>query len=515
MKTDTVYYTTPIYYPNADPHLGTAYTTIAVDVLTRWARLKGYDVYFLTGLDEHGKKIENAARDKGWSPQELVDRQAENFRQIFGLLNVKYDRFIRTTDPDHVRTVQSILQRVFTGGDIYKGTYEGLYCVECETYYTEKELLTGCCPIHRTKKVELLSEECYYFRLSKYQPWLLEYYNRHPSFIQPRSRRNEVFSFVSDGLDDLNISRSTFRWGIPLPFDEGHVAYVWFDALINYITGVGFIDHPREFERYWPNAIHLIGKDILRFHTVIWPAMLHSAGIEPPKAVFAHGFWNDAGRKLSKSQGNVLPLPQLVETYGLDPLRYYLFRAVEFGNDGDFSLVELVRRNNAELAQGLGNLVQRTISMLEKYCGSVIPRGCELSLAEQDVREAAMRAVRDYSHAMENFAFQKALDSVLVLIGDLNSFLNEKKPWSMAAAGEKVRVCSVLATVAEGIRIAAVLVSPFMPASSSVILDRLGIVDSASRNFLTWTNMLHGRSINPGAPIFPLIEMPTTVPVDN
>jgi methionyl-tRNA synthetase len=500
-----VYFTTPIYYPNDVPHIGTAYTTIAADILTRWMRLSGREAFLLTGLDEHGKKIETAAAKRGLSPQMMVDEQAEIFKETFISLNIKYDRFIRTTDADHALVVREILNRVYTQGDIYKGVYEGLYCVDCEAYYTEKELNQGNCPVHH-RPVELLREDCYYFRLSNYRDWLLQLYNEHPEFIQPSSRRNEVINFISGGLEDLNISRSNFSWGIPLPFDKTHVTYVWFDALLNYITGIGYLQQPSQFARFWGNSNHLIGKDILRFHAVIFPAMLKSAGIAPPKRIFAHGFWTINGKKFSKSLGNAISPLYLIESYGLDPLRYYMFRAFPFGSDGDFSEADLVQRNNSELAQGLGNLVQRTTAMIEKYSQGIIPLAAQPGESEQKLIRASESVVKDVSIAMENLSLHKALDKTWNFIAQLNSYVNVREPWNLAQTDDSEALNTTLATLAEGIRFVATLTAPFIPDSSKIIAQRLGLADISLLDELIWGNSLAGKFIKHDVPIFPQLE---------
>lgn len=500
-----VYFTTPIYYPNDIPHIGTAYTTVAADILTRWMRLMERETFFLTGVDEHGKKIETAADKRELSPQQLVDSQAEIFKKTFQSLDIDYDRFIRTTDADHAKVVREILRRAYSNGDIYKGIYEGLYCVDCETYYTAKELVDGNCPMHN-RPIELISEDCYYFRLSNYRNWLLRHYAEHPEFIQPQSRRNEVISFVSEGIEDLNISRSNFRWGIPLPFDETHITYVWFDALLNYITGIDYLDRPEKFARFWKNSNHLIGKDILRFHAVIFPAMLKSVGIEPPKRVFAHGFWTVNGKKFSKSLGNAISPLHLIEAYGLDPLRYYMFRAFPFGSDGDFSETELVRRNNGELAQGLGNLVQRTTAMIEKYHQGTIPSEAQPDEPEQKIIREAEAVVEEVSRAMEDFALHKSLDLIWHFIAQMNSYTNMQEPWNQALRGEIENLSTTLATLAEGIRFLATLVSPFMPESGQIIARRIGLTEPSPVSELIWGNSLAGKFVVHAAPIFPQIE---------
>jgi methionyl-tRNA synthetase len=499
--------TTPIYYPNDIPHIGTAYPTVAADIYARWSRLCGRETFFLTGTDEHGKKIENVARKRGVTPQEMVDELSEEFKATFGKLEISNDRFIRTTDEDHVRVVRHILARVHERGDIYKGTYEGLYCVECEAYYTPNDLKDGRCPLH-LKPAEVLKEDCYYFRLSQYRDWLLRYYEANPDFIMPETRRREVVSFVEGGLEDLCISRSTFRWGIPVPFDEGHITYVWFDALINYVTGVGLLDEPERFGRFWPAATHIIGKDILRFHAVIWPAMLESAGLPPPRRIFAHGFWMVNGRKFSKSLGNAILPGYLVERYGLDPLRYYMFRETPFGADGDFSEANLVGRNNSELAQGLGNLVQRTAAMIVKYRDGVIPAAPNAGELEHDLARAAGATLGKVAEAVEGLSFKDALEAIWEYISHMNVYVNARAPWALAKRGEEAELDTVLAHLAEGLRFLSVLVSPFMPDSGRSIAERIGLGDVPSAAALTWGASLAGKRAAQGPTLFKMLEPP-------
>ena len=513
----TDFFTTPIYYPNDKPHLGTAYPTLAADVSARWARLKGRDAFMLTGTDEHGKKIENAARRDGKEPQDFVDELAAQFKLTFERLDIRFDRFIRTTDPDHVEVVQQLLQRTCARGDIYEGTYEGHYCVECEAYYKTEELENGYCPTHE-KPVEWLSEDCFYFRLSKYQDWLLDYYEQHPDFIRPETRRNEVVSFVQSGLQDLCISRSTFDWGIPLPFAEGHITYVWFDALINYLTGAGYLDDPEVFEERWPTATHIIGKDILRFHAVIWPAMLRAAGIEPPHQIFAHGFWTVNGRKFSKSLGNAIQPDYLIDNYGVDPLRYYIFREFAFGADGDFSEANLVERNNTELADGLGNLVRRATTMIDRYRDGIIPHSSEAGKPERGLVRVAADVVEHVSQAIKDLAFKDALETTWKLVHRLNAYLNEQEPWILAREGREEALNTVLAHLAEGLRQVAVLASPFMPESSKAIAHRLGLEEVPSANTLTWKDHLAGHHVEVGPLLFEKLEVakrPAPSPVEH
>lgn len=504
MKT---YVTTPIYYPNDVPHIGTAYPTVAADVIARWSRLGGRETFFLTGTDEHGKKIENAALKRGLTPQQLVDELSTAFVSSFRELDVAYDRFIRTTDEDHVRLVQEILQRCRERGDIYKGVYEGLYCVECEAYYSAEDLENGCCPVHM-KPVELLIEDCYYFRLSNYREWLLQYYEEHPNFILPQSRHKEVVSFVSAGLDDLCISRSSFKWGIPFPFDTDHITYVWFDALLNYITGIGFLDQPTKFEEFWPEVTHIIGKDILRFHGVIWPAILKSAEIPTPKRIFAHGFWMINGHKFSKSLGNSILPNYLIARYGLDPLRYYLFRECPFGEDGNFSEANLVRRNNNELAKGLGNLVQRVITMIVKYREGIVPVSGVGEEPELEIEKAADSVVIEVSAALANLALNKALEAVWGYVTRLNIYANTRQPWILAKHEDSASLDTTLAHLAEGLRFLSTLISPFMPASGAAIALRVGLEDVPQIGDLIWGGSLAGKRVEAGPALFKMLDAP-------
>jgi methionyl-tRNA synthetase len=501
------YVTTPIYYPNDVPHIGTAYPTVAADVIARWSRLCGRESFFLTGTDEHGKKIENAALKRGITPRQLVDELSTAFVSSFEELDIAYDRFIRTTDEDHIRVVREILQRCWERGDIYKGVYEGLYCVECEAYYSTGDLKNTCCPQH-LKPVELLREDCYYFRLSNYRDWLLQYYEEHPNFILPPSRHREVVSFVLSGLDDLCISRSSFNWGIPFPFDRDHVTYVWFDALLNYITGIGFLDQPIQFQEFWPDVTHIIGKDILRFHAVIWPAILKSAGISAPKRIFAHGFWMINGQKFSKSLGNSIRPNYLIARYGLDPLRYYLFRECPFGEDGNFSEANLVRRNNDDLAKGLGNLVQRVITMIVKYREGIVPVSWLGEELELEVEKAAELVVIEVSAALENLTLNKALEAVWGYVTRLNIYANARQPWILAKHGHDELLDTTLAHLAEGLRFLSTLVAPFMPTTGTAIAGRVGLEDVPQIAALIWGNTLAKKRVEDGPALFKMLDAP-------
>ncbi|MCA9487881.1 MAG: methionine--tRNA ligase [Nanoarchaeota archaeon] len=402
------YVTTPIYYPNDIPHVGHAYTTIVADVLARWNRLKGNDVFFLTGTDDHGKKIAETAKDKGKKPKEFVDGLIPVFKENWKSLNIDYDKFIRTTDKDHEKVVQEMLQKSFDNGDIYKGNYEGLYCVGCEAYYTEKDLEDGRCPIHK-KPVELIKEESYFFKLSKYQDKLLKLYGKNPNFILPKSKKNEIVNRVKEGLRDLSISRTSFDWGVPLPFDKKHVCYVWFDALFNYYSGG---------KKYWPANVHLIGKDILWFHSVYWPAFLMSVGLDLPKTVFAHGWWTFDKEKISKSRGKVLSVKELISIAGVDSARYFLCRATPFGDDGDFSEKALIERHNNELANKLGNLVSRVSGLIEKFGIEKTPNKFIKKLNEKKIEKL-----------FENYEFDKVLNEIFAFIDDCNEYVQSKKIW--------------------------------------------------------------------------------------
>ena len=440
----TFYLTTPIYYPNDIPHVGHAYTTIAADILARWHRQKGEEVFFLTGTDEHGKKIEQAAKKQGKKPKEFADELVKKYKGDWRKLNINYDRFIRTTDEDHVKVVREILQKCRDNGDIYLGEYEGFYCVPCEQYYTEKDLIDGFCPVHKIK-VEKLKEKSYFFKLSKYQKKLLALYKK--GFILPKSREKEIINRVEEGLQDLSISRTSFDWGIKLPFDKKHIAYVWFDALTNYYSAT----REKGREKFWPADLHLMGKEILWFHSVIWPAMLFSAGIKPPKNAFAHGWLTIEGEKISKTTGNVINVDELVSIAGLDSARYFLMRSVPFGEDGDFSRTALVDRHNNELADKLGNLVSRVSALAEKY-------GLEKT-QNNLVKKFKEKEIENY---LENCEFDKALNEIFAFIDSCNEHVQEKKPW-------ETHDKKVLYELVESIRKINFYLSPFVPETSEKI----------------------------------------------
>ncbi|QJE72898.1 methionine--tRNA ligase [Aerophototrophica crusticola] len=474
------YVTTPIYYVNDAPHVGHAYTTIACDVMARFKRLDGFDVKFLTGTDEHGQKVQKSAEAAGVSPIALADKNSQNFRDLAKLLNISNDDFIRTTEARHITSVQALWQRLLDSGDVYLDSYGGWYSVRDEAYYGEDELTTrdGQRFAPTGAPVEWVEEPSYFFKLSAWGDRLLKFYEERPDFIAPAGKRSEVVSFVRGGLKDLSISRTTFDWGIKVPGDDQHVMYVWLDALTNYITAVGYPDTAGEYAKYWPADLHMVGKDILRFHTVYWPAFLMAAGLEPPRRVFAHGWWTVEGEKMSKSLGNVVKPGDLVETYGLDQTRYFLLREIPFGNDGDFSKRAMVQRINGELANDYGNLCQRVLSMIQKYHGGTLPEPGPHNEADQKLLAAAGALLGTVRAEIDVQAFHKALDAIWAVIGAANRYVDEMAPWSLRKT-DMARLGTVLHTLAEVIRQVAILTQPFMPDTSNRILDQLAVPGNA------------------------------------
>ncbi|MDR5702537.1 MAG: methionine--tRNA ligase [Armatimonadota bacterium] len=513
------YITTPIYYVNAPPHIGHAYTTIAADVIARFKRLAGYDVLFATGTDEHGIKIERTARANGVDPKEWCDRIAGEFKQLWERLNISYDDFIRTTEPRHERVAQAIFERAYRNGDIYKGIYEGWYCASCESFYLESELVEGKCPVHG-RPVEWTAEECYLFRLSQYQDWLLRHIEEHPEFVEPESRRNEVLSFVRSGLLDLAVSRSTFKWGIPVPFDPDQVIYVWIDALTNYITVAGYGQDEERFQKFWPADVHLVGKEILRFHAVIWPILLHSAGIAPPKKVFAHGWWTFKEQKISKSTGVLVDPWDLAQALArlsgaevgvaVDAIRYFLLREVPFGQDGDFSDDNLITRFNADLANDYGNLLNRTLPLVERYFQGVVPEPGPAEDRDHLLRETALQVVDAVEGAIDRLELHRALQEIWRLLGAANKYLDEGAPWSLVRRGQERRAATVLYNTLEAFRIATILLSPTCPTATRRAWEQLGIPVPLEEQRLEdarkWQGFPWGTRVRPGKPIFPRIE---------
>jgi methionyl-tRNA synthetase len=503
------YVTTPIYYVNASPHIGHAYTTIVADVMTRFYRMAGYRTYFLTGTDEHGDKVAEAAQQAGEAPQEYVDRISGQFRNLWPELAITNDYFVRTTDPDHIEVVRSILQKVYDAGDIYFGEYEGYYCVGCERFYRESELVNGRCPDHLTVP-ETRKESNYFFRMGKYQNWLINHIRNNPDFIRPERYRNEALAFLKEPLEDLCISRPKTRltWGITLPFDEGYVTYVWFDALINYLTGIGYPDS-EQFGTFWPVSQHLIAKDILKPHGIYWPTMLKGAGIEPYQHLNVHGYWNIDQGKMSKSRGTVVNPLDLKDKYGLDAFRYFLMRDMVFGLDANFSEEAFVQRINADLANDLGNLVSRSLSMAVKYCDGTVPLAVDHPGDAPLISEAA-KLLPGVEDSFQSLQFHKALISIWEFINLTNRYIVEQEPWVLArdqAARERLE--TVVYNLLEALRVIAVLITPFMPDCAGDILRRLGIEDIGSQKFESirvWGGLPTGVPVTRGTSLFPRVE---------
>jgi methionyl-tRNA synthetase len=509
MGRDVFYITTPIYYPNDVPHIGHAYNAVATDFIARYHRLRGEDVFHLTGTDEHGLKIQRAAEAAGVEPQRWVDEMEPRWREVWARLDIANDDYIRTTEPRHRRAVQRLLSAVYDNGhdDIYLGIYQGLYCVSCELYYTEDELVNGLCPIHE-RPVERVSQENYFFRLSAYADRLLEHYEREPSRVEPETRRNEVLGLIKGGLLDFSISRTHFDWGIPLPWDPKHVCYVWFDALTNYITAAGYGSDEERFASVWPANIHTIGKDILRQHAIYWPAMLLAAGIEPPAQVWAHGYLTVGGKKMSKTNLTGIHPFQLIDHFGVDSYRYYFVREIQFGQDGNFSWESMVERHNADLANGLGNLASRILAMLASSFDGVVP---DASGQEEDLPAVIEDVVGRYDDHMSAVALTPALADVWEVVARANGYLVEKAPWTLAKeASRRDELAAILYASAETLRILAVLIRPIMPGAARRLWDQLGIGAPLSEQRLpeavSWGGLEPGTRTARGEALFPRLE---------
>ena len=509
----TFYITTPIYYPSDNLHIGHAYCSTAADSMARFKKLTGYDTYFLTGTDEHGQKIEKKAREKGMEPKEYVDVIVAGIQKLWKQMDIEYDDFIRTTDDRHVKGVQKIFKQLYDQGDIYKAEYEGWYCTPCESFWTELQLKDGKCP-DCGRPVEKTQEESYFFSLNKYAPWLIQYIEDHPEFIQPASRANEMINnFLKPGLQDLCVSRTSVKWGIPVTFDPKHTVYVWVDALSNYITALGYgTDHDELYQKYWPADVHLVGKEIVRFHTIIWPIMLHALGLPLPKQVFGHGWLVIDGKKMGKSVGNVVDPVVLCDRYSSDAVRYFLMREMPFGNDGEFTLKAMLTRVNADLANDLGNLVSRTVAMIEKYRGGELPLPGTIEQTDRDLWKLAEDTPARVEEQMNAFQFSGALQVIWSLIGECNRYIDVTQPWILGKQEESAeRLNTVLYTLAECVRRVAVMVGFVMPRTPERIFAQIGVTDpglktweSLNRNF---TAMPQGLKVHKGEALFPRLDI--------
>lgn len=519
------YITTPLYYVNASPHIGHSYTNIAADSLARYMRLRGEKVFFLTGTDEHGQKIEEAAKAKGLSPKEFADSIVPAFLELWKLLDISYDDFIRTTEKRHTEVVEKALEVLYKKGDLYEGDYSGWYCTPCERFWTDTEINEpacaagaagrphGQCPDCK-RPVQRITEKNYFFKLSKYQSWLIDYIKTHPRFVLPEIRRNETLSFLSNPLQDLCITRpkSRLSWGIRVPFSDEHVTYVWFDALLNYITAPGFMKDDKRFVSIWPADIQFIGKDILRPHVVYWPIMLHALGIEMPKTVFAHGWWLIGGEKISKSKGETVNPIDVVKKHGIDAYRYFLLREATFGGDGVYSEDALTLRLNSDLANDLGNLVYRTLTMIEKHFAGVVPEPDKTSSTAEDEKLASLTKglPARIAFAMEGLDYSGALSATWLLINCANKYVETSAPWTLAKQGERKRLSSVIYNLAEVLRIVSIAISPFMPQTAKKIWEQLNVgtplEKSKFEDIGNWGMLKPGGKIGKGAPLFPRIE---------